>query len=82
MKMKTNKDLLGSVLKTTQMGQIGIRCVSKKAVSEEMKQALHSQLREYDMIEQEAWLGASRAEFRCAGHVGHDDPGPNERQAS
>jgi hypothetical protein len=54
MKMKTNKDLLGSVLKTTQMGQIGIRCVSKKAVSEEMKQALHSQLREYDMIEQEA----------------------------
>ena len=52
--MKTNKDLLGSILKTTQMGQIGIRCVEKKAVSEEMKQALKSQLREYDSIEREA----------------------------
>ena len=54
MKMKTNKDLLGSILKTTQMGQLGIRSVEKRAESEEMKQALSSQLREYDKIEQEA----------------------------
>lgn len=54
MNMKTNKDLLGSILKTTQMGQIGIRCAEKKAVSQDMKQALRSQLREYDSIEREA----------------------------
>ncbi len=54
MKMKTNKDILGSILKTTQMGQLGIRSVEKRAESEEMKQALQSQLREYDKIEQEA----------------------------
>ncbi len=54
MKMKTNKDLLGSILKTTQMGQLGIRSVERRAESEEMKQALASQLREYGHIEQEA----------------------------
>ena len=52
--MKTNKDLLGSILKTTQMGQLGIHSVEKRAESEEMKQALASQLREYDKIDQEA----------------------------
>ncbi len=52
--MKTNKDLLGSILKTTQMGQLGIHSVEKRAQSENMKHALSSQLREYDHIEQEA----------------------------
>ena len=54
MNMKTNKDLLGSILKTTQMGQVGIRSVQQKATSEELKKALASQLREYDSIEREA----------------------------
>lgn len=52
--MKTNKEMLSSILKTTQMGQLGIRSVQDYAVSEELKQALDSQLREYDVVESEA----------------------------
>ncbi|MBE6976726.1 MAG: hypothetical protein E7439_06005 [Ruminococcaceae bacterium] len=52
--MKNNKEILSSVLKTTQMGQIGIRTVEDKAKNPELKQALESQLREYDTIEREA----------------------------
>lgn len=52
--MKSSKDMLSSILKTTQMGQIGIRSVLEKEMSEEMKTALQSQLREYDAIETEA----------------------------
>ncbi|MBO5323185.1 MAG: hypothetical protein J6A88_03685 [Oscillospiraceae bacterium] len=52
--MKTNKEILSSLLKTTQMGQIGIRCVQKQAENPELQQALDSQLREYDKIEREA----------------------------
>ncbi len=59
MKMKTNKDILGSVLKTTQMGQTGIRSVLKMTPGTEMKQALCDQLKEYDCIEAEAYNIAS-----------------------
>lgn len=52
-KMKTSKELLTSVLKTTQMGQTGIRSVLKTTVSQPMRTALQSQLHEYDMLEQE-----------------------------
>ena len=52
--MKTNKEILSSLLKTTQMGQIGIRCVQKRAEDPQLQQALESQLREYDKIEREA----------------------------
>lgn len=52
--MKTNKEILSSILKTTQMGQTGIRTVQKHAAAEDMKQALRSQLKEYDAIEREA----------------------------
>lgn len=52
--MKDNKELLSSILKTTQMGQVGIRTVLDHAVRPGLKQALQSQLREYDSIEQEA----------------------------
>ncbi len=52
--MKTNKEMLSSILKTTQMGQIGIRSVQDHAVSAELKKALDSQLREYDVVESEA----------------------------
>lgn len=49
-----NKEMLSSIVKTVQMGQIGIRSVRDSAVKQEMKQALDSQLREYDAIETEA----------------------------
>ncbi len=52
--MKNNKDILASILKTTQMGQVGIRAVLPYAVKQELKQALTSQKQEYDTIEREA----------------------------
>lgn len=54
MYMKGSKDLLSSILKTTQMGQIGIRCVLKAPLRATLRSALKSQLQEYDSIEQEA----------------------------
>ena len=41
-------------MKTTQMGQSGIRCVMDYAKGEKLKQALHSQLKEYDEVENRA----------------------------
>ena len=59
--MKGSKDLLSSVIKTTQMGQIGIRSVLNAPLRASLKDALRSQLREYDAIEREALsLAASR----------------------
>ena len=59
--MKGSKDLLSSVLKTTQMGQIGIRSVLKNPLRATLQTALKSQLSEYDKIEQEAHsIAASR----------------------
>lgn len=59
--MKSNRDVLASVLKTTQMGQTGIRSVIPYTTHQEFKQALCSQKKEYDEIEQEAYnLAASR----------------------
>ena len=52
--MKDNKDLLGSIIKTTQMGQIGIRSVLNAPLQTNLKQTLQNQLREYDSIEREA----------------------------
>lgn len=53
--------LLSSIVKTTQMGQIGIRCVMRSAVRPGLKNALKSQLREYSSIEREARsIAASR----------------------
>ena len=59
MKMKTNKDILASVLKTAQMGQTGIRSVLKSNPGHNLKQALNDQLDEYDAIEAEAQRIAS-----------------------
>lgn len=59
--MKSNKDILGSVLKTAQMGQTGIRAVESYASKQELKDALNSQKAEYHLIEQEAYrLAAMR----------------------
>ncbi len=52
--MKTSKELLSSLLKTTQMGQIGIRSVLDTSMQPSLRSALESQLREYDSIETEA----------------------------
>lgn len=52
--MKGSKDILSSVLKTTQMGQIGIRSILKTPLRAGLRTELNSQLKEYDAIEQEA----------------------------
>lgn len=52
--MKGSKDLLSSILKTTQMGQIGIRSILKSQLRAGLRTELNSQLKEYDAIEQEA----------------------------
>ena len=52
--MKGSKDLLSSILKTTQMGQIGIRSILKAPLGANLRSELNSQLKEYDAIEQEA----------------------------
>ena len=59
-KMKNSKEILSSVLKTTQMGQIGIRSVLDTSMRPGLRKALESQLREYDSIEREAHAIASQ----------------------
>ena len=58
--MKTSKELLSSLLKTTQMGQVGIRSVMDAAMVPGLRQALQDQLQEFDSIETEAHAIASR----------------------
>ena len=57
--MKGSKDILSSILKTTQMGQTGIRCVLKLPLRSTLRTALKEQLEEYYSIEQEAQSIAS-----------------------
>jgi hypothetical protein len=52
--LKGSQDVLSSVIKTAQMGQIGIRSVLNAPLRASLKDALRSQLREYDAIESEA----------------------------
>lgn len=54
MQMKGSQDLLSSILKTTQMGQSGIRSVLDTSMRPTLRKALESQLQEYDAIEDEA----------------------------
>ena len=54
MKMKGSKDILSSILKTTQMGQIGIRSILNEPLQPSLCTELKNQLREYDAIEKEA----------------------------
>ena len=58
--MKDSKYLLASLLKTTQMGQVGIRSLLDTSMDDSLRQALESQLREYDAIETEAHSLANR----------------------
>ena len=52
--MKGSKDVLSSIIKTAQMGQIGIRSVLDTRIQSGLRSALNDQLREYDSIETEA----------------------------
>lgn len=46
--------MLNSIISTVQMGQVGIRSVLDTSVRNDLRNALQSQLREYDAIESEA----------------------------
>jgi hypothetical protein len=52
--MEQSQKMLSSILKTTQMGQIGIRSVLKAQIGPGLRSALESQLREYDALESRA----------------------------
>ena len=54
MNMKSSKEILSSLLKTTQMGQVGIRSVLDTSMRPGLRKALESQLQEYESIETEA----------------------------
>lgn len=58
--MKNSKEILSSILKTTQMGQVGIRSVLDNAMRPGLRKALQSQLHEYDAIETEAHVIAGQ----------------------
>ena len=58
--MKNSKEILSSVIKTAQMGQIGIRSVLDTSMRPSLRKALESQLQEYDAIETEAHTIASQ----------------------
>lgn len=60
MNMKSSKEMLSSILKTTQMGQVGIRSVLDTSMRPGLRKALESQLQEYDSIESEAHAIASQ----------------------
>ncbi len=61
--MQNAKEILSSMLKTTQMGQVGIRSVMQYAARSDLKKALASQLKEYDEIEREVYAIASSRGF-------------------
>ena len=52
--MKNSREMLCSILKTTQLGQVGIRSVLDTSMRPALRKALEGQLREYDAIESEA----------------------------
>ena len=58
--MKNDRDMLSSILKTAQMGQIGIRSVLDTSMRPGLRKALQSHLQEYDTIESEAHAIASQ----------------------
>jgi len=52
--MNESKQVLDGLISTVQMGQLGIRAVMDYAVRVELKNALQSQLAEYDKVETQA----------------------------
>ena len=64
--MKTNKELLTSVLKTAQMGQIGIRSALDRAKQPGLRQALTTQLKDYDGLETDVQRLAAARDWTLA----------------
>ena len=58
--MKSSRDILLSVLKTVQKGQLGISSMLDTSMRPGLRKALESQLRELDSIENEVHLIASQ----------------------
>jgi len=58
--MKNDRQMLSSILKTTQTGQISIQKVLDTSMRPGLRKALQSQLQEYDSIESEAYALASQ----------------------
>ena len=58
--MKNSRDMLVSILKTTQMGQVEIRSVLDTSMRPGLRKALECQVRELDAIESEAHVIASQ----------------------
>lgn len=57
--MKTNKQMLSSILKTTQLSQMEIRSILDTSMRPGLRKALEGQLLEYNTIENEAHSIAS-----------------------
>ena len=60
MHMNDDQQMLSSILKTTQLGQIAIQKVLDASMRPGLRKTLQSQLREYDSIESEAHYLASQ----------------------
>lgn len=60
MNLNNSKELLQSVLKTAQHGQVGIRSVLDTSMRPALRKALESQLQEYESIESEAYAIAGQ----------------------
>ena len=58
--MKNSRDMLINVLKTVQLGQVGIRSVLDTSMRPGLRKALESHLRELSAIESEAYSIASQ----------------------
>lgn len=58
--MKNDRQMLNSILTTTQMGQLSIQKVLDLSMRPGLRKALQSQLQEYDSIESEAHALASQ----------------------
>ena len=58
--MKNSKEMLSSLLKTTQLGQTGIRSVLDQSMAAGLRCTLCNQLQEYNSIEAEAHAIASQ----------------------
>ena len=52
--MKSSKDILGSVVKTAQMGKTGLQCVLEAQIRPSLRENLEKQVVIYDQIAKEA----------------------------
>lgn len=62
--MKTSKDVIGSVVKTAQMGQMGLEHVLAKPISPALRQSLRNQSAVYDRLEKDALALCAQREWQ------------------